>query len=111
MRSFSLTNDVANVVLVPLLKSRAGHRLGRRLAVVEYRGRHSGRRRHLVTQYVLHGRTVRIGVGRAPGKTWWRNFRSGYPVRLWLAGEAHDLTAHVERQGDRVDVVAELPLT
>lgn len=105
---FVITNVVANRVLIPVLRSRAGRRLGRRLAVVEYVGRRSGRRHRLVTQYLTDGRTVRIKVGMAEQKTWWRNFQAAHPVGLRLAGEDHDAMAHVERGGDRVCVVAEL---
>lgn len=107
-RTSPITNVVSNRVLIPVLTSRAGQRLGRRLAVVEYEGRQSGRRYRLVTAYVTDGRTVRIKVGRAERKTWWRNFREAHPLRLRLAGEDHHATAHVERDGDRVCVVAEL---
>ena len=107
-RVFVITNVVANRVVIPVLRSRAGRRLGRRLAIVEYMGRRSGQRHRLVTQYVTHGRTVRIGVGMSERKTWWRNFQATHPVRLRLAGEDHDATAHVERSGGQVCVVAEL---
>jgi hypothetical protein len=99
---------LANHALIPILRSWAGRRLGRRLAVVEYLGRRSGQHHELVTQYVVEGRTVRIGVGAAGRKTWWRNFESPHPLRLRLAGVDHAVTAHVEREGDRVSVVAEL---
>lgn len=103
-----MTNVVANRVVIPLLRSRAGRRLGERLAVVEYIGRRSGQRHRLVTQYVTDGRTVRIEVGMSERKTWWRNFRATHPVHLRLSGEDHDAMAHVEREGGRVCVVAEL---
>jgi hypothetical protein len=107
-RTFFITNVVVNRVVILVLKSWAGRRLGRRLAVVEYIGGRCGRRHRLVTLYVADGRTVRIEVGMAERKTWWRNFRAPHPVRLRLAGEDHDATAHVVRDGDRVCVVAEL---
>lgn len=97
-----------NRFLIPLLESRHGRRLGRRLAVVSYEGRRSGRTHRLVTQYVCVGPTVRISVGRASAKTWWRNFQSPHPVDLHLAGDDHRLVAHVVRDGARVCVVAEL---
>lgn len=105
---FVITNVVANRVLIPFLRSRVGRRLGRRLAVVEYLGRRSGRRHRLVTQYLTDGRTVCISVGMAEHKTWWRNFQAPHPVRLRLAGEDHDALAHVERGGDRLCVVMDL---
>ncbi|MDQ1650710.1 MAG: hypothetical protein QOG60_2767 [Frankiaceae bacterium] len=107
-RAFFVTNMVANRVLIPVLRSRAGRRLGRQLAVVEYVGRRSGQPHRLVTQYAVDGPTVRISVGMWERKTWWRNFRAPQPLHLRLAGVEHEATAHVERVGDQVYVVAEL---
>jgi hypothetical protein len=106
--SFALTNLLANRLLIPFLKSRAGRRLGRRLAVVEYLGRRSGQPRRLVTQYVVEGSTVRINVGMSERKTWWRNFATGHPLRLHLADHDYATTGHAVRQGDRIEVVAGL---
>jgi hypothetical protein len=105
---FLLTNIVANRLLIPLLRSRAGRRLGRRIAVVEYLGRRSGQHHQLVTQYVKEGSTVRIEVGRFDRKTWWRNFKTEHPVRLRLAGLDYDRTARVVRERNRVSVLVEL---
>ena len=81
-----MTNGVANRVVIAVLSRRSGRRLGRRLAVVEYQGRRSGRQVRLVTLYRTDGQTVQIRVGMAQRKTWWRNFRTAHPVRLaWLA--------------------------
>ncbi len=99
---------VANRVIIALLESRAGTRLGRHLAVVEYVGHRSGCRHRLVTQYVREGTAFRIGVGMAGRKTWWRNFSMDRPLRLRLAGHDHDATAHAVRDGDRLCVVGEL---
>jgi hypothetical protein len=104
----ALTNLVANRALIPILKSRAGRALGRRLAVVEYVGRRSGKPHRLVTLYATKGRAVRIRVGMAERKTWWRNFKEPQPVRLRLAGEDYHTTAHVVREGNLVSVVAHL---
>ena len=103
-----MTNGVANRVVIAVLSRRSGRRLGRRLAVVEYQGRRSGRQVRLVTLYRTDGQTVRIRVGMAQRKTWWRNFRTAHPVRLRLAGRDHDAMAHVVYDGDRVYVVADL---
>ena len=91
---FFITTTVANPVLIRLLHGRLGARLGRRLAVVESVGRRTGHRHRLVTQYSLHGSTVRIGVGDADRKSWWRNFEQPARMRLRLAGEDHDAIAH-----------------
>jgi hypothetical protein len=108
VRKIFMTGDLANRVLIPVLKSGAGNRLGRRFAVVEYLGRRTGQRHALVTQYVTEGRTVRIRVGMAQHKTWWRNFEQAHAVRLRLAGVSHDASAHLVRDGDQVSVIAEL---
>jgi len=107
-RSFALTNVCVNPLLIPLLEGRAGRRLGRQLTVVEYVGRRSGRPHRFVAQYVRHGRTVRIRVGTADRKTWWRNFAAEFPLRLHLAGDRYEATAHVVREGNDVTVIAEL---
>jgi hypothetical protein len=106
--SFRLTNVVANPILIPLLKNQLGRRLGRQLAVVEYVGRRSGAPHRLVTQYVRDGTIVRIRIGSADRKAWWRNFLTPRPMRLHLAGQDYDSTAHVVRENHQVDVVIEL---
>ncbi len=99
---------LANKALIPILQSRRGRALGRRFAVVEYDGRRSGKSHRLVTLYATEGRTVRIRVGMAESKTWWRNFKDPHPVRLRLAGKRYDTTARVVREGKLVRVVADL---
>lgn len=101
-------NGLANRVLIPLLHSTAGGRLGRRLAVLEYVGRRTGDHHQLVTMYASEGQAVRITVGMAEHKTWWRNFEDPRPLHLRLAGVDHDAVAHVVREGDQVMVLAEL---
>jgi hypothetical protein len=76
--------------------------------VVEYAGRRPGARHQLVTQYVRTGATVRIRIGAADRKTWWRNFLAPRSVRLHLAGQEYDAKAHVVREHGRMSVVAEL---
>jgi hypothetical protein len=105
---FVLTNSVANPVLLPLLKSRAGAVLGRRLAVVRYDGRRTGQPHELLAQYRLDGSTVRMPVGMAERKHWWRNFTTPHPVTLRLAGRDHTVLAHVEHNGDAFTVTADL---
>jgi F420H(2)-dependent quinone reductase len=102
------SNSLANTVLIPVLRSRAGRRLGRRLAVVEYVGRRTGQHHQLVAMYTTHEATVRIVVGLAQHKTWWRNFSTARPLQLRLAGRDHEATAHVVHEDGGVSVVAEL---
>ena len=104
----AVANRLANRFLIPVLRSTAGTRLGRRLAVLEYLGRRSGDHHQLVTMYASEGSTVRITVGLADHKTWWRNFETPRPLQLRLAGVDHDAVAHVVREGEHVSVVAVL---
>ena len=104
----AVMNSVANRCLIPVLRSTAGGWLGHRLAVVDYDGRRTGRHHQLVTMYAVAGQTVRITVGMAEHKRWWRNFETRRPLRLRLAGIDHDAVAQVVREGARVTVVAEL---
>jgi hypothetical protein len=106
--SSPLTNIVANRLLISLLKSGAGPRLGRRIAVGQYLGRRSAQHHQLFMHNVKEGDTVRIEVGRFDRKTWWRNFKTGHPVRPRLAGQDYDRTARVVRERNRVSVLVEL---
>ena len=104
----AVVNRLANRFLIPVLRSTAGTRLGHRLAVLEYLGRRTGDHHQLITMYAIEGSTVRIRVGLADHKTWWRNFETPRPLQLRLAGVDHDAVAHVVRDGRHVSVVAEL---
>ncbi len=84
---FRLTNRVANPVLLRLLRTRAGRRLGRRFAVLRYTGVRTGRPYELVVLYARTEATVWIAVGGAEHKSWWRNLAAPADVVLWLAGE------------------------
>jgi hypothetical protein len=109
-QSSALANASANKILIPILESGAGRRLGRRLAVIDYEGRRTGEHHQLVTMYTVDAGTVRITVGKPEWKTWWRNFSEPHPLRLRLAGHAHDATARVVRENNGIFVVAQLDL-
>jgi F420H(2)-dependent quinone reductase len=87
-----VTNHLANPLLRPLLHGPAGHRLGRHLALIRYRGRRTGRSHELPVQYARDGDRVWILPGAPGRKTWWRNLRGGAAVDLVLAG--HDRHGH-----------------
>jgi hypothetical protein len=72
-----VTNHLANPILRPLLRGPAGHRLGRRLALIRYPGRRTGRRYELPVQYARDGNRIWIQPGSPEHKTWWRNLRGG----------------------------------
>ncbi len=90
---FWLTNRLANPVLRPLLRGPGGRLLGRRLVVLRYRGRRTGREHELVAEYRRRGTAVWIRVGFPEKKAWWRNLRTPAPVEVWLAGEHLRATA------------------
>ena len=84
---FRLTNRVANPVLRRLLRTRAGRRPGRRLAVLRYSGIRTGRPHEVVVLYARTGPTVWVLVGQSEHKSWWRSLAAPADVVLWLAGE------------------------
>jgi hypothetical protein len=81
-----VTNHLANPIMRQLLHGPAGHRLGRRLALISYPGRCTGRLYELPVQYARNGNRIWILPGSPERKTWWRNMRDGANVRLVLAG-------------------------
>ena len=105
--AFWITNRIANPILRRVLRTPVGRVLGRSLAVVRYTGLRTGRPHELVCQYARDGDDVWILVGQADRKTWWRNFKTEHPVRLRLAGQDYDMTAHVVGERNRVSVLAE----
>jgi F420H(2)-dependent quinone reductase len=90
---FWATNHLANPVLRPLLRGRAGTRLGRHLAVLRYRGHRTGDEHELVVQYARDGDRVWIMPGQPEHKNWWRSLRRPTTVDVWLAGRHHRATA------------------
>ena len=99
MAAFWMTNRVANPVLRRLLRTRAGRVLGRRLAVLRYTGRRTGRPRELVCTYARDGATVWVLVAGSERKVWWRNLREPAQVELRLGGE-HVRAQAVALEGD-----------
>ena len=83
-----VTNHLANPVLRALLHGPAGRQLGRRLALIRYRGRRTGHFYELPVQYARDGDHIWILPGAPEHKIWWRNLRGGADVELVLAGHA-----------------------
>ena len=88
-----VTNHLANPILRRLLRGPAGHRLSRRLALMCYRGRRTGRMYELPVQYARDGNRIWILPGSPEHKTWWRNLRGGAEVHLVLARQSRRVRA------------------
>jgi len=97
----------------PLLRALSrgpGRRLrGRRLVVLGYTGRRTGRRHELPVMAVPDGDDLVVLVGDAAGKTWWRNLEGG-PRVVTVRRDGQDLPcrARLLRPGEpgRDDAVA-----
>ncbi|KAB8180831.1 hypothetical protein [Microbispora catharanthi] len=89
---------------------RWGRLISRRLTVVTYTGRRSGRTFSTPVAFRRAGDTVTIGVQLPDAKTWWRNFLGeGGPISLQIDGI--DRTGHAVAGRDeagRVSVTVRL---
>ena len=74
---------VINPLMGLLLRSPLHGLLDKRLLLLEYTGRKSGKGFRLPVAYVRQGREVLL----ATQSGWKANFRGGVPVRVWLAGQ------------------------
>lgn len=80
---------VANPVVCAVLDSPAHALLSRRVLVLTYRGRRSGRSFRIPLLYALAGSDV-IALAVDPArKQWWRTFRQPAPAELLLQGHSH----------------------
>ena len=80
-------NRAFNPVLRAVLRSPLHGLASRRVALVTYTGRKSGREYTIPTFYRDKGDEVTIAVGWPDRKVWWRNLTGeGAPVRLVVRG-------------------------
>jgi F420H(2)-dependent quinone reductase len=94
-RFWAVWNRTANPVVRLVLRSPLHVLLSRRTALITVTGRSSGRQFTFPVGYEQRGENVRITVGWAEHKRWWRNLTdAGAPVRMRLRG--------VERSGHAV---------
>lgn len=100
-----LVNRVNKCVVAWQDSPRAGRFVRRRMTVVTYAGRRSGRRFSIPVAYTRQPGGVRIDVMMPDAKNWWRNFTGdGGPLSLRL--DDTDVTGHAvaHRHGGRVRV-------
>lgn len=67
-------NHLANPIVRAVARSPAHRLLGRRLVLLTYRGRRTGRRHELPVMAAPSGTDLVVLVGQHTAKTWWRNF-------------------------------------
>lgn len=98
-----------NRAVVAVLSSRAHRLLSKRICVVHYRGRRSGRPYLTPTQYAPYEDGFVIVVGKPDTKTWWRNFDSegGHAIEVLVRGAWNQLQGRVVTE----DTDAELTTT
>ena len=99
----------ANRVIRPLLNSRFHAPLSRRLMLLEYHGRRSGRRYTIPVGYRPWGEDGDEVIATSVGTSWPVNLRGGQPVRLRLRGTWHHAKPTiVERPEEVADMLGEL---
>jgi hypothetical protein len=73
----------------------------RRVALISYTGRRSGRRFTIPVGYEIAGLQVTITVGSPERKVWWRSLTgTGAPVELLIRGRRRTGHAIATRAGD-----------
>lgn len=105
-----LVDAVNSRVLALRASPRWGAAVRRRLTVVTYRGRRSGREFSTPVAYTHRGSTVAITVAIPERKKWWRNFTGeGGPLSLELPEGVRTGHATAEEDGSgRVTVTVRL---
>jgi hypothetical protein len=97
---------VLNAVMRVLLRSPAHRLRSRRVLLLEFRGRRSGRRYRMPVSYWERGPMTVVCLTSATWSRWWRNL-DGAAVVLWRRGTRHN--GHAELVADqrlRVELVS-----
>lgn len=89
----------ANPLVRAILRLMPRGRLSRRLMLLSYRGRRSGRQYTIPIGYFPWGED---GVVSVSSTRWLVNVRGGEPVELWISGERHAATPAVYESGEEV---------
>lgn len=81
----NVMNSFANTFVKPLLKSPLHPLMSRKLVLITYTGRKSGKEYTLPVEYTQHERTLTILTWKE--RTWWKNLEGGTPVTVRLQGK------------------------
>jgi hypothetical protein len=101
-------NRVVNPLVGSVLRSRRWHRLlSRHLALLQIEPRSGSPAFQIPVIYrVVAADRAEIRVGAAGAKLWWRNFRTPWPLEIWIEGRPAAATAvATERDGQVVVTV------
>jgi hypothetical protein len=95
-------NHAINPLVRSLMRSPLHRLASRRVALISYTGRHSGRRVTIPVGYEMAGLEVTITVGSPERKVWWRSLTGrGAPVELVIRGRRRTGHAVATRAGDK----------
>jgi hypothetical protein len=101
-RGFAILNHAVNPLVGWLIRSPLHWPASRRLALITYTGRRSGRRHTIPVGYQMAGLQVTITVGSPERKVWWRSLTgTGAPVELLVRGRRRTGHAVASRAGDQ----------
>ena len=106
---FAVLNRAINPLVRGLLRSPLHRLASRRVALISYTGRRSGRRFTIPVGYEMAGLQVTISVGSPDRKVWWRSLTgTGGPVELLIRGRLRTGHAVATRTGDKAFVCVAL---
>lgn len=96
---FTLADHTFNPLMAALVRSPLERFVRPRTVLLTYTGRRSGQRYTIPVWAKVDGETLRIAVGAASKKRWWRNLRGeGADVTVLLARQ--ERTGHAVATGD-----------
>ena len=99
---FVILNRAINPLVGWLIRSPLHWLASRRIALITYTGRRSGRRFTIPVGYEIAGLQVTITVGSPERKVWWRSLTgTGAPVELVIRGRQRTGQAVATRAGDK----------
>jgi hypothetical protein len=98
----AILNRAINPLVRLLIRSPLHRLASRRLALITYTGRRSGRRYTIPVGYQMTDLQVTITVGSPDHKLWWRSLTGkGAPVELSVRGRRRTGHAVATRTGDQ----------
>jgi len=90
----NVMNSFANTLVKPLLKSPLHPLMSRKLVLITYTGRKSGKAYTLPVEYTQHDHTLTILTWK--NRTWWKNLEGGASVTVRLQGKEVNGKASVQ---------------